>query len=91
MLSAVAASLSGLVVSGPVVVARGAAATRSAVVKMPLEKQAGEGDPFNLDANGVPEMRRSEDIAVRQPNSIGVFDMDLAAQFQYVENEDEPW
>ena len=88
MLSAVAASFSGLVVNGPV--ARGVAAPRSAVVMMPVERKPGEGDPFNLK-NGVSVMRRAEDIAVPVPNGISVYDMALAQKEQYIESEDEPW
>lgn len=75
-------------VNGPVV--RGVAAARSAVSMMPVERLPGEGDPFNL-VNGVPNMRRAEDIAVPVPNGISVYDMELAKTEQYIENEDEPW
>lgn len=84
----IAASFSGLVVNGPV--ARGVAAPRSAVVMMPVERKPGEGDPFNI-VDGVPQMRRAEDIAVPVPNGISVYDMALAADQQYIESEDEPW
>ena len=84
----IAASFQGLVVNGPVV--RGVAAARSAVSMMPVERLPGEGDPFNL-VNGVPNMRRAEDIAVPVPNGISVYDMELAKTEQYIENEDEPW
>ena len=78
-------ALSGLVLNGPAALTSPCtAAPRAALVMMPVERLAGEGDPFN---NGV--MRKAEDVpdAARQPRGIS----DGEANLQYIETDDEPW
>ena len=74
---------SGLVLNGPAAISsRSTAVPRASRVMMPVERIPGEGDPFR-DGN----MRRAEDIAIKQPRGIA----DGSANLQYIETEDEPW
>ena len=74
---------SGLVLNGPAAInSRSTAVPRASRVVMPVERIPGEGDPFR-DGN----MRRAEDIAIKQPRGIA----DGSANLQYIETEDEPW
>jgi len=76
---------SGLVLNGPAAITSPCTAVpRAALVMMPVERIAGEGDPFN---GGV--MRKAEDVpdAARQPRGIS----DGEANLQYIETDDEPW
>ena len=57
---------SGLVLNGPAAISsRSTAVPRASRVMMPVERIPGEGDPFRDD-----NMRRAEDIAIKQPRGI---------------------
>mmetsp|Transcript_18216 Transcript_18216/g.37096 ORF Transcript_18216/g.37096 Transcript_18216/m.37096 type:complete len:204 (+) Transcript_18216:47-658(+) len=82
MLATIGAAMSGLVLNGPALTSPSTAAPRAAPVMMPVARIPGEGDPFNGG-----KMRRSEDIATKQPRAISTGEANL----QYIETEDEPW